>query len=63
MLWFKMARITDWILDGLARWRAEDLSVAVARYVPSPYAHLLDEQLLAPLQLHLIFVHKNDQSA
>lgn len=39
-----MARIVDRILDGLARWRAVDPSVAAARYVPSPHAHLLREQ-------------------
>ena len=38
-----MARIIDRILDGLARWRAVDPSVAAARYVPPPHAHLLDE--------------------
>lgn len=44
--WLKMARIIDWILNGLARWRAVDPSVAAARYVPSPHAHLLDEHPL-----------------
>lgn len=38
-----MARIIDRILDGLARWRVVDPSVAAARYVPSPHAHLLKE--------------------
>ena len=41
-----MARIIDWILDGLARWRAVDPSVAAAQYVPPPHAHLLDEHPL-----------------
>lgn len=41
-----MARIIDRILDGLARWRAVDPSVAAAQYVPPPHAHLLDEHPL-----------------
>lgn len=41
-----MLRIIDWILDGLARWRAVDPSVVAAQYVPPPHAYLLDEHPL-----------------
>ena len=36
----------DRLLNAIARWRAVDPSVAAARYVPSPHAHLIAEHPL-----------------